>query len=522
MRKSETKQVVQEIRDECEADLNKFARLVNPRYIYGDIHKRVFKWLQEEEEGLKQLLLLPRGHLKSHCMAVWCAWWITKHPDTTILYLSATTSLAEQQLYDIKNMLTTPEYSRVWPEMLHPDEGKREKWATGEIAVDHPLRKTEGTRDWTVSAVGLTTNTTGRHTDIIIPDDVVVPDNAYTEEGRRKVAACMGQMNSILNAGGMIKACGTRYHPQDYYNTIIETEVAVWDEATDTIVDYKKAWGIFEEIVEIDGNFLWPRTYSPITNKPYGFNRTVLEEIKAGYTGDPAQFFAQYYNDPNDSSTDRISRECFQYFEPGHLKQVYGQWKYGPKEKPLNVYAAVDFAFSLSKNADYTAIVVVGLDSDGNYYVLDIDRFKTDKISTYFEHTVKLYDKWGFKTIRAEVTTAQVMIVNDLKDYIKREGLMLKILEHRPTRHQGTKEERMAAVLDHRYEQKAVYHFNGGYTSFLEEELVLRNPPHDDIKDALASAIEIAVKPYDARDYERNPSKVVFGRFGGVAGTRRQ
>ncbi len=50
------------------------------------------------------------------------------------------------------------------------------------------------------------------------------------------------------------------------------------------------------------------------------------------------------------------------------------------KEIKLNVYAAIDFAFSLRKKADYTALVVIGVDHQGNFYILDIDRFKTDRI----------------------------------------------------------------------------------------------------------------------------------------------
>jgi hypothetical protein len=52
----------------------------------------------------------------------------------------------------------------------------------------------------------------------------------------------------------------------------------------------------------------------------------------------------------------------------------------------------------------------------------------------------------------------------------------------------------------------------------LEEELVLARPAHDDIKDALACAVEIAVKPKRARDSEDSYSNVIkFNpRFGGV------
>jgi hypothetical protein len=40
-----------------------------------------------------------------------------------------------------------------------------------------------------------------------------------------------------------------------------------------------------------------------------------------------------------------------------------------------------------------------------------------------------------------------------------------------------------------------IWHYRGGNIQHLEEELSTRNPPHDDVIDALASAIDMAVKP---------------------------
>ena len=77
-------------------------------------------------------------------------------------------------------------------------DGKREKWTETEISVDHPLRKKEAVRDPTVMAAGMTTSTTGLHADIVAADDVVVNDNAYTEEGREKVRTQFSFVNSIL------------------------------------------------------------------------------------------------------------------------------------------------------------------------------------------------------------------------------------------------------------------------------------------------------------------------------------
>ena len=64
----------------------------------------------------------------------------------------------------------------------------------------------------------------------------------------------------------------------------------------------------------------------------------------------------------------------------------------------------------------------------------------------------------------------------------------------------------------------SIWHFKGGYTDVLEEELVLARPAHDDIKDALACAVEIAIKPKRSRDMDGHGSNVLQfnGRFGGI------
>lgn len=505
--------VIDEIRNAAENDLFTFARLINPLRVYGEIHKEVFQWLMNIETP-NQLLLLPRSHMKSHCIAVWCTWWITKNPATSILYLSATSDLAEKQLFAIKQMLDSDIYRMYWPLMTHKDEGKRAKWSLTEIMVDHPIRIKEGVRDPTIRAAGLTTTTTGSHADVLVPDDVVVPDNAYTEEGRRKVAAAMSQMASILNTGGIVKACGTRYHPGDQYSIWMAQTVQIFND-DDEVIDEEPIWDVFERVVETNGIFLWPREARD-DGKEFGFNRKELSRISAMYT-DRTQFYAQYYNDPNDPESNRLDASRFQYYDISHVRQEGGQWFM--RGRRLNVYAAIDFAFSRSKKADFTAIVVIGMDPEGYIYILDMDRFKTDKIADYYEHVMTLHSKWQFKKLRAEVTVAQSIICNDLKDRIRQEGMNIVIDEFRPTRNQGSKEERIAAVLEPRYENLTIFHVRGGHTPALEEELLLARPQHDDLKDCLASVIEIAKPPSNRYNIERSVTNVVqfSNKFGGVS-----
>jgi hypothetical protein len=471
-----------QIRETAMADLYFFAKLVNPGYLYGEIHKEIFKWMQEYnlfgrggDLSSNKLIMLPRAHLKSHMVATWCAWVITRHPEVTMLYVSATAELAETQLYAIQNIIGSSVYQRYFPEYINPQEGSREKWSVKKLSIDHTKRKTEGVRDATIATAGLTTNTTGWHADIIVADDLVVPENAYTEDGRDGVRKKASQFTSIRNAGGFTMACGTRYHPSDIYATWKEQAFETYNDEGE-VTDRKPVWEVKEYAVESDQQFIWPRAVRS-DGKAYGFDMSVLARIRAEYA-DKVQYYAQYYNNPNDPGSDRISRERFQYYDKKFLKQKDGYWYF--KNKKLNVYAAIDFAFSMSKKADSTAIVVIGIDEEGFIYVLDIDRFKSDKISEYFSHLTALHSKWEFKKLRAEVTVAQAVIVRDLKDKMREEGMRLSIDEFRPSRKEGTKEERISAALEHRYDNLSIWHFKGGYIDVLEEELVLSRPPHDD------------------------------------------
>lgn len=509
------------LRELALTDLYTFARLVNPGYVYGDVHREIFKWLEGYNlfgmgvGSTNKLIMLPRAHLKSHMVATWAAWIITRHPEVTMLYISATSTLAETQLYAIKNILSSATYQRYFPEYIHPQEGKRERWSQNAISIDHSKRKKEGIRDATISTAGMTTNTTGWHADIILADDLVIPENAYTEDGREGVLKKSSQFTSIRNAGGFTLACGTRYHPNDIYFTWKGQEYDVFTEEGE-IAGKEKVWDIKEYVVETDGIFIWPRTVRPSDGKAFGFGHQVLSRIKAEYA-DRTQFFAQYYNNPNDPGSNRIDRDSFQYYDRKFLKQRDDKWYF--KDRRLNVYASIDFAFSLSKGADNTAIVVIGIDADSNIYILDIAVFKTDRITEYFKQLAQLHSKWEFTKLRAEVTVAQVVIVRDLKDRLRSEGLSLTIEEYRPSRKEGTKEERIASVLEHRYDSGLIWHYKGGYTDMLEEELVLARPAHDDIKDALASAVSIAVKPKFKGNVERDTRQSVqfSSRFGGVA-----
>jgi hypothetical protein len=505
-----------EIREAAETDLLTFIRLIAPHRELGSIHEELCRWWTKNGAKSHQMVLLPRDHQKSALIGYRVAWEITRNPAITVLYISSTANLAEKQLKFIKDILTSKKYSKYWPEMCNEDEGKRSKWTNTEIEVDHPARKTEGVRDPTVFTAGLTTSITGLHCNLAVLDDVVVQENAYTNEGRSKVASQYSLLASIESADANEWVVGTRYHPADLYQRLLEMEAEMADEFGNTY-SRDPVYEVFQREVEDrgdgTGDYLWPRQARK-DGRWFGFNQEILAKKRAQYL-DKTQFYAQYYNNPNSQDNEAIARDYFQYYDRKHLSKSDGYWFH--KDRPLALSAAIDFAYSIRETADYSAIVVIGTDYTGNIYILEMDRFKTKKISEYWDHIYTLYQKWGFRKIRAEVTVAQEAIVEEMKNtYVKAAGIPLSFDKFRPTRTMGTKEERIDAALRARYENGSIWHYHGGACEELELELVQLKSRFDDLKDALANAVSMSVVPRHLKTKDKTSNVVYHPRFGGV------
>ncbi len=508
-----------ERRREAEASLESFINLVHPKRVLGNIHREVISWWTSKGAKPHSLLLLPRDHMKSALIAYRVAWELTKDPTLRVLYISSTSNLATKQLKFIKDIFTDDVYRLYWPDMVNKEEAKREKWTEREISLDDPRRRAESIRDPSIFTAGLTSNIVGMHCDIAVLDDVVVSNNAYLEEGRQKVIDQYGLLSSIETVEAREWVVGTRYHPKDLYASLLEMEIDEYDEngnrkSSEPLFESKEY--PVETAGDGSGQFLWPRQQRS-DGKWFGFDADILATKRAQYLN-KVHFRAQYYNDPHDVDSSPIQRDLFQYYDANYLSHRDYHWFF--KRERLNVVAAVDFAYSTTRTADYTSIVVLGVDGSHNYYIMEIDRFKTDKISEYFSHILRLYEKWGFRKIRCEVSVAQKAIVEDLKDnYIRKNGLSLSIDEFRPSRWEGSKQERIFSVLEPRYANRQIWHYPSGNTQVLEEELLFTNPAHDDVKDALASAIDFATAPinYFNMRKQTQPTYQFHNKFGGVA-----
>ncbi len=209
--------------------------------------------------------------------------------------------------------------------------------------------------------------------------------------------------------------------------------------------------------------------------------------------------------------SNRLSYNDFTYYDRKFLREEKGTWYF--KEQPLSIFAAMDVAWTTGESSDYTAIAVVGLDAEGFYYVLDLDRFKTQDYEEYYDKVRTLHDYWGFKKLRVETNSGGKLVANQLETYTRQEGRSLIIDTAYTSSNVGKKTERHGSVLEWRYKKK------GGLTPDLEDEIVMARPAHDDLEDALCAAVEIAKPPsaraLRAQSLKRDNVVIASDRFGG-------
>lgn len=498
-----------EIRTLVYNDIVAFVKWIAPYFMLSDHHIEMLRFLTNENAKTHQLLLVPRGHGKSQIMTFFTVWNIIKDPRITILYASSTATLAEQQLHSIKTLLEQPKIFKFFPNLINKEEGRREKWTQQNIKVDHPIRKVFGIRDDTITIAGVGKGITGLHFDMLVLDDITAPNtdaDPWTQAGRDKVERWVSQAASILNAGGSVKIVGTRYHPKDIYASVMSIKEPILDEEGN-VVDEISVYEKLEKVVEVDGEFLFPRR-KHIDGKYYGFDMQTLNKIKAQYI-DKTQFYAQYYNTPDDPDNKFIDENNFQYYEKSHLNFVINEWRIG--NKPLRIYAALDIAATISKRSDYTALVVVGVDQDGFRYVLDIRRKKTEKISDIADEIYSAWLKWRFIKLRAEVTATQGLVINQLQEMMRQRNA---IFSWDKQNSRTEKRMRIMSILEPLYAQKIIFHYKGGNCQILEEELLSKNPAHDDVADATAACCEL-IQFVPIRKFN-NDNIIYHPKFGGI------
>lgn len=173
------------------------------------------------------------------------------------------------------------------------------------------------------------------------------------------------------------------------------------------------------------------------------------------------------------------------------------QWfkPYSALPSRKHTFAFIDPALSETASADNTALIVLDVDTDNNWYVRLASRYRitpTEIVNLIFS----VHKEFKPMSIGVEAVAFQKALIYMALEEMKRRGTVVPIAEVKPSP-EKTKEMRISSLVP-RYEFGRIYHAQGLVD--LETELLqFPRARHDDLSDALASITEIVVYPQKER-----------------------
>ena len=220
-----------------------------------------------------------------------------------------------------------------------------------------------------VKSVGITGQLTGSRADIIIADDIEVPNNSMTQMMREKLGEAVKEFDAVLKPEGKILYLGTPQCEMSLYNTLTERgyHLRVWPARYPTVEYAEKAYGsrLAPTLWEAMHSAKEPLDGQPVDPKRFDDDDLLERELSYGRSG----FALQFMLDTSMSDTDRYPLKLSDLMimsvdkDQAPEKLVYGVFK-EIKDLP-NV--------GLSGDKFYAPEASVGdyVDYDGSVLVID-------------------------------------------------------------------------------------------------------------------------------------------------------
>jgi len=172
-------------------------------------HKKILAFLVDcfMTEPHRALLLAFRHSGKSTIVGLFAAWVLSVRPETRILVLSAETKLSSRMVSHIKHILENhPSCKDMLPNI-------KKEWGSSKITINRPI----GVREPSVVCQGIHGNITGLRADLVICDDVEVPNTCNTASKREQLRERLRELDFILSPNGTMIYIGTPHTTDSIY-----------------------------------------------------------------------------------------------------------------------------------------------------------------------------------------------------------------------------------------------------------------------------------------------------------------
>lgn len=316
------------------------------------IHLKMARWIEAGQgaDGARLLLMAFRGAGKSTVAGMFCAWSLYRNPDTRILVLAADDTLAARMVRNVRRILERH------PLTAHLRPEKADQWASDRFTV---TRRTE-LRDPSMRAAGISANVTGSRADLVICDDVEVPNTCESAEKRDSLRARLSEIDYILSPGGAVLTIGTPHTFETIY-------------ADETTAGFAR---LEIPILNTAGESAWPEKFSS----------GQIESIRA--RSGPNKFASQMMLRPANIAQGRLNPDLLRVYDSALFwnKEIGGLYVDG--RRLVGASAWWDPAFGAAKG-DRSVLACVFMDDQGDYRVQRMEYIKVAPTSGDDEATAQ-------------------------------------------------------------------------------------------------------------------------------------
>lgn len=331
----------------------------------------IIEHLKAVEAGdIKSLIInMPPRSMKSISVSIaWPAYLLGKDPSRQIIVGSYASAIGIELSRKTRMVMNSPIYKAAFPNTVLSKE--TEEWFTT-TQMGHRFVATNGR------------GVTGFGGDYIIVDDPINPMESLSDTVRAKAndwitGTLFPRANDLNNVKKVLVM--QRLHQDDPTGHLLDK--GGWT-LLSLPAEFKK-----KTIIEVNGKS-WSKEAGEYMHPERINGETLKTMAREGMT--PYQIAGQYMQSPTPPDGGDFKAHWLQYYDPASKNFSC---------EGMNIYILYDPANSKKKNSghdpDYTAMMVIGLGSDNNYYLLDMvrDRFNpTERVQAL----IALHKKWNQK-----------------------------------------------------------------------------------------------------------------------------
>lgn len=303
-------------------ELLAFTMMTNPFYVAAGFHKQICAALEAIERGdIDRLMLFlpPRTGKSELGSRRFPAWYLGKNPLRQVICASYSTDLAVDFGRDVRNMVGSPEYKAIFPEVqLAQDSQAANRWHTN--------------HGGSYVAAGVGASITGRGADLLNIDDPL-KDRREADSKAVKDALWAWYRSTAytrLMPKASIVLTQTRWAEDDLAGRILNQKGEKWE-----MIEFPA--------INKDGEALWPERYP----------RAELDRTRA-VIGE-REFSALYQQKPMPDEGTFFQRGWFGWYDPREVPEC-------------KKYMTSDFAVT-EDDGDFTSIMTHGVDANDDIYI---------------------------------------------------------------------------------------------------------------------------------------------------------